>query len=193
MDVRQATEAAFERMYGNVSAPPVAQLRTPATREAGQRSRIGQLTTAFKGDRSKVAAAIGVTRDTLTRWINGKQGIGKANQDKLERAYQKNIVQPKQHRADLRARQNAVNTRPPSTDARVTVTATIRWTKSDNKKYNSTPYRTTTLDNIDLTPVARAWSRGADSGRALEQAITRQYSIKDGIGLEGNSVEIEFL
>jgi transcriptional regulator with XRE-family HTH domain len=195
MDVREATELALQQKYGlgHVTAPPVAQLRTPVDRPAGQKSRIGQLVTLFKGDRKQVAAAIGVTRDTLTRWLGGKQTISKANQEKLERAYQKNIIKPKQERADARARKAAAAGVSPDQHAQVKVSATIRWSKSTKKQYNNRPYRTTTLDNIDLSPVVRAWLRGTDVGTALEKAITDQYSIKDGIGLEGNSVEIEFL
>lgn len=193
MNLREATEAALVRRYRSVHAPAVRQRVTPVTTEAGQQGRIKDLMMQFKGDRKAAAAAIGVPRDTLTRWINGKRGISKASQGKLEQAYQKHIVTPKQQRADLRARKQEAKTNPPRSDAKVKVTATIRWSKSPKKKYNRRPYRTTTLDHIDLSKVAAAWAGGRDPGKELEKVVTTQYGTKDGVAFEGDSVEIEFL
>lgn len=193
MNLRQATEAALIRHYSAVRGPAVRQRATPVSTEAGQQGRIKDLLMQFGGDRKAAAAAIGVPRDTLTRWINGKRGIAKSSQKKLEQAYQSHIVTPKQRRADMRARKQAAKTNPPRTDAKVKVTATIRWSNSTKKKYNRNPYRTTTLDHIDLSKVAAAWVTGRDPGKALERAATAQYGIKDGIQFEGDSVEIEFL
>jgi plasmid maintenance system antidote protein VapI len=196
MNIKEAVTAALLRRYGGIHADPVRQRKTPVSQPAGQQGRLGDLVTAFKGDRIKAAAAIGVPRDTLTRWINGKRGVSKASQGKLEAAYQRHIVKPRQARADNSARRKHVEANPAQVDARVKVTATIRWSNSDKKKYNSNSHRTTTLPLINLQPIVTAWLRGHDPGEAFEKEATFQGKLKypkNAIRFEGNSVEVEFL
>lgn len=192
MNIREATVAALEQRYGRPPAAPT-YLKTPVAKESGQKSRLRALSEAFKGDRKSIAAAIGITPGTLTRWLNGKQGIGKKNQTKLDNAYRATVdarhaKSARRFKDGLRA---AAGTSPVA-HMKVTVTAVVRWTRSDKKMYNQRPHRTVQLDNIDMGPVIRSWADGHDPGAMLEAQVTDQYAAEGGVGFEGDDVTVQF-
>lgn len=145
-----------------------------------------------------VAAWIGTVPDTVRRWVRGQRGIAKSSRTKLSAAYGDQILEPKRRRKQVRADNTARRTARDRlssriADARVKVTAVIRWSNSKKKQYNATKYRTTTLDNIDLTRAVDKWARGQPAGAALQRAVAQQYGVEQegGIAFEGDSVEIE--
>jgi len=192
VNIRQATQEALERHFGAPPAHP-GYLKTPATKESGQKSRLRAIGEAFKGDRKAIAAAIGISPGTLGRWLTGKQGIGKASQAKLDTAYRRTVDE--RHQRSL-ARWKAGVSAKAATDtrlanAKVRVTATIRWTKSDKKQYNATPHRSVNLDNIDMRPVVESWLAGHDPGAMLEAKVTEQYEADGGVAFEGDNCTVE--
>lgn len=191
MNIRQATERALEKRFGTAPAAP-GYLKTPVSKESGQKSRLRALSEAYKGDRKAIAQAIGISPGTLTRWLGGKQGIGKANQGRLDTAYRRTVDDRHQRslsRWKAGVAGKAVTAR--LADAKVRVTAEIRWSRSDKKQYNAHPHRTTTLDNIDLRPVVESWLAGHDPGAMLEAQVTDQYQADGGVGFEGDNCTVE--
>lgn len=192
MNVRDATVQALARRFGISTAPG---LRSGTDTVRGQKARLGAIDRAY-GGRKGAAAAIGVTADTLTRWKTGKRKVSKASQDKIGAAYDK--LQADKLAERVRRAQAAEAKKPPKTitavpgTSDVTVTATIRWTRSDRKKYNASPHRTTTLTSIPMGPVVAAWLAGADPGAELERQASIEYAVtaNGGIGFEGDDVEI---
>ncbi|MEU9048387.1 hypothetical protein AB0D63_43365 [Kitasatospora sp. NPDC048343] len=196
MDVHGALADALDR-YFQLSLLPVS-----VTGETDPSKQLHALLAKVGGDTpaglKAAAAAIGAPVDTVRRWARDQRGIGKAHRSNVARAYQERILEPKRKRAQVRAdnkeRREAAKRRPgPITDAKVWVKAIIRWTKSPKKKYNAKPYRSTLLDNIDLTQAIEAWGRGKPAGTILERTVAKQYGADEegGVAFEGNSVQIE--
>jgi hypothetical protein len=88
------------------------------------------------------------------------------------------------------------------TPNKVTVTADVRWTDSDKKKYNATKYRTVKFVDMRhvMAPVIRAWAGAGPTAaaEAFERLTSAMHRVPDdddggpGIRFEGNDVKIEF-
>ena len=192
-DLKTALDAALRDRFG------VAGVKTPATQRRGLIARMNQLEKLHtrRGDRPgaagrRAAAAAGIAPDTWTRWKKGQRKPSAASLRKLETAYKDQVVTPKMRRS-IRAKK---------VPDRATITATIRWTDSGKKKYNTTPYRTVKFTGMRpvMGAVIRAWHHEGPQQAAdtLERGISDAYSVPDdadegpGIRFEGNRVQIEF-
>lgn len=179
----------------------IAEVRTPVTQRRGLLGRMNQLEKlhARKGDRpgqaaTRAAAASGIPARTWRDWRKGTHPPSAANARKLEGAYSRQITQP----AFLKS------VRSKKAPKEVRVTATIRWSDSPRKNYNSAPYRTTTLTGMGPTmaAVVRAWVAAGPEATAdaFERGASAVYKVSDthddppkpGIGIEGDAVTIEF-
>ncbi|MFG2848504.1 hypothetical protein ACGF12_35895 [Kitasatospora sp. NPDC048296] len=195
MNVDEAFAAAAEAYFRPALIP------VEVTGETDPLRQVSALLAAVGGDTpaglKAAAAQIGAPVDTVRRWVRGQRGIAKGSRAKVSKAYAEHILKPKQQRAqtraDNKARRDAAERKDHIENAQLLVTATIRWSKSPKKKYNRQAYRTTLLDNIDLSKAVELWARGKPAGRAVERAAAEQYGVttEGGIAFEGNSVEMK--
>jgi hypothetical protein len=175
------------------------EVRTPATQRRGLLARMNQLekAAARPKDRAgqaatRAAKAAGIPDRTWRAWRAGGRKPSEANLRKLEQAYNEQITRPALRRR-LKG-QKAPN--------KVEVTAEIRWTDSDKKKYNATKHRTTVLTGMGPTMarVIRAWAHRDLAGAAdlFERGASGVYRVPDdddgspGIRFEGDNVHISF-
>lgn len=192
-DLPEALDAALRGRYR------VTEVRTPITQRRGLLARMNQLEklAARQGDKpgqaaTRAAEAAGIPARTWRDWRKGSHTPSAASQRKLEGAYARKVTLP--------AMRRALKNKPVPKD--VNVTATIRWTDSDKKKYNATPYRTVKFRNVRpaLTATVRAWAAAGPeaAAAAFERGLSASESVPDddeggpGIQFEGNQVEIEF-
>lgn len=192
-DLAQALNAALRARYR------IAEVRTPITQRRGLLARMNQLEKLHKreGDtpaatRKRAAEAAGIPDRTWRDWRKGTHPPSARSRRKLEGAYDQQIRQP--------ALKRTVNRK--GAPNRVTVTATVKWSKSPENQYNATPHRTVKLTGMRpvMVNVIRAWARGDLQGAAdaFERGAAAVYSVRDdddgssGIEFQGNQVEIEF-
>lgn len=161
-DFPRALEAALRARY------PVTGVRTPATQARGLTARMNALEKAHsaKGDRAgaagkRAAQSAGISPGTWTRWRSGKQKPGAAMLAKLEAAYAKTIMRPKQ------ARKVAGKPLPKSAK----VTGKVCW----NGYYNRAPHRMVnlTLSEATMRATINAWARGERTGAGPDEAATK--------------------
>lgn len=195
-DLAEALDAALSARYR------LTEVRTPITQRRGLTGRLNQLEKlhARKGDRPgaarrRAADSAGIPLTTWTRWKSGQRKPSAASLRRIQDAYRDQVTTPALRRL-LRIRK---------VPTRVVVTAEIRWTDSDKKKYNHTKHRTTTLVGMRPTMVAciRVWYRKDDVtalslAETFERGASAAYSVPDdddgaaGIQFEGDNVTITF-
>jgi hypothetical protein len=192
-DLAGALDAALRARYR------VAEVKTPITQRRGLLARMNQLEKLHtrKGDRPgsagrRAAAAAGIPPDQWTRWKKGQRTPSAASLRKLEGAYSRQVTQP--------AFRRAIKTR--GVPAKVTVTATVKWSTSDRKQYNAIRHRTVRLFQMRpvMGPTIRAWVAAGPQAAAdaFQRGVSAQHSEPDeedgrpGIEFEGDHVQIEF-
>ncbi|MFJ2307668.1 hypothetical protein [Streptomyces sp. NPDC087787] len=183
MDLAQALDAALRDRYR------VAEVKSPVTSQRGLQARMNQIEKALETP-AAAARAAGVSRGTWRRWRNGKQAPSAASLRQIEHAHVNLVILPA-FRADLKRR---------PTPKSVTVTATIKWSKSTGPQYNKTAHRTTTLTGMQkvMKRVIRAWAMAGPEAAAeiLQRGASDVYQVEDdgdrpGIEFEGDRVEID--
>lgn len=192
-DLAGALDAALRARY----RPP--EVRSPASSRRGLLTRMNQLERAHtrKGDRPgraarRAADASGIPLRTWQKWRKGDYRPSAKGLARLEAAYKRLITIPALKR----------KFRGKKAPGKVTVTATVRWTDSGDKKYNSTPYRTVNLVGMGPTMamVIHAWVTDSPQRAAevFERGASDVYRVPDdsddgpGIRFEGEQVVITF-
>jgi hypothetical protein len=194
-DLAGALDAALRDRYR------VSEVRTPVGQRRGLLARMNQLEKlhARKGDKpgqaaTRAAESAGISPRTWRDWRKGTHPPGAASTRKLEGAYNRQITLPA-FRKSIKEKK---------TPTKVNVTATIRWTDSDKKKYNATAYRTVKFTKMGpvMAATIKAWAGAGPeaAAAAFERGVSAMYRVPDtgdtppqpGIGFEGDNVKIEF-
>lgn len=191
-DLTAALDAALSARY------KVAEVKTPATQRRGLLARMNHLEARHRraGDKPGQAAAraaesAGVSPRTWRLWRQGARPPAPVSLRKLEGAYNRQITLPAFRRA-LKSKK---------VPAKVNVTATIRWTDSDKKKYNATKHRTVKFTSMRpvMAGVIRAWAGAGPraAAEAFERLTSEHHRVPPedggpGIRFEGNDVTVTF-
>lgn len=191
-DLAEALDAALRARYR------ISEVRTPITQRRGLLARMNQLEKYHTrgGDRpgqaaTRAAESAGVSPRTWGEWRKGSRPPSASSARKLEGAYTRQITLPAFRRA-------LEDKKIPD---KVTITAIIKWSRSDRKQYNRTRHRTVNFTQMRpvMRDVIRAWVLAGPEAAAdkLQRGVSDMYSepndgSRPGIEFEGNQVEITF-